>query len=84
MVRSRVNNERYDIVAKMEGDPPPVIPGTGADHMMLATRTLLVRRLSSAGSSRDPAESGSVTTRWSCSREASAVASVAPWSIARG
>jgi uncharacterized protein (TIGR03435 family) len=36
-----VGSERYDIVAKMEGDPPPVIPGSGADHMMLATRTLL-------------------------------------------
>jgi len=39
-----VNNERYDIVAKMEGDPPAVIPGTGADHMMLAVRTLLADR----------------------------------------
>jgi uncharacterized protein (TIGR03435 family) len=36
-----VNSERYDVVAKMEGDPPAVIPGTGADHMMLAMRTLL-------------------------------------------
>jgi bla regulator protein blaR1 len=39
-----LNNERFDIVAKMEGDPPAVIPGTGADHMMLATRTLLADR----------------------------------------
>jgi uncharacterized protein (TIGR03435 family) len=39
-----ISNERYDVVAKMEGDPPPVIPGTGADHMMLATRTLLADR----------------------------------------
>jgi uncharacterized protein (TIGR03435 family) len=39
-----INNERYDVVAKMEGDPPAVIPGTGADHMMLATRTLLADR----------------------------------------
>src|SRR5688572_2311167 len=39
-----INNERYDIVAKMDGDPPPVVPGTGADHMMLATRTLLADR----------------------------------------
>jgi len=39
-----ISNERYDIVAKMEGDPPAVIPGTGADHMMLATRTLLADR----------------------------------------
>jgi len=37
-------NDRFDIVAKMEGDPPPIIPGTGADHMMLATRTLLADR----------------------------------------
>ena len=36
-----IGSERYDIVAKMEGDPPAVIPGSGADHMMLATRTLL-------------------------------------------
>ena len=28
----------------MEGDPPPIIPGSGADHMMLATRTLLADR----------------------------------------
>ena len=40
-----ISNTRYDIVAKMEGDPPPVRPGTGADHMMLATRTLLAERL---------------------------------------
>jgi len=33
--------ERYDIVAKFAGDPPPIIPGSGADHMMLAMRTLL-------------------------------------------
>jgi uncharacterized protein (TIGR03435 family) len=39
-----IKNTRYDIVAKMEGDPPPVRPGTGADHMMLATRTLLTER----------------------------------------
>jgi uncharacterized protein (TIGR03435 family) len=39
-----IGNTRYDIVAKMEGDPPPVRPGTGADHMMLATRTLLAER----------------------------------------
>jgi uncharacterized protein (TIGR03435 family) len=40
-----ISNTRYDIVAKFEGDPPPVRPGTGADHMMLATRTLLTERL---------------------------------------
>jgi hypothetical protein len=39
-----LNGERFDIVAKMEGDPPAVVPGTGADHMMLATRTLLADR----------------------------------------
>ena len=39
-----ISNDRFDIVAKMEGDPPPVIPGSGADHMMLATRTLLADR----------------------------------------
>ena len=39
-----VGSERFDIVAKMEGDPPAVIPGTGADHMMLAVRTLLKDR----------------------------------------
>ncbi len=39
-----LDNERFDITAKMEGDPPPVIPGSGADHMMLATRTLLADR----------------------------------------
>ena len=37
-------SDRFDIVAKMEGDPPAVIPGTGADHMMLAMRTLLSDR----------------------------------------
>jgi len=37
-------NERYDIVAKVEGDPPPVAPGAGPDHMMLAMRTLLADR----------------------------------------
>lgn len=39
-----IGNARYDVVAKFEGDPPPVRPGTGADHMMLATRTLLADR----------------------------------------
>jgi uncharacterized protein (TIGR03435 family) len=41
---SWLSDARYDIVAKMDGDPPPVVPGTGADHMMLATRTLLADR----------------------------------------
>lgn len=37
-------NDRWDIVAKFPGDPPPVNPAAGADHMMLATRTLLADR----------------------------------------
>jgi len=40
-----ISNTRYDVTAKLEGDPQPVRPGTGADHMMLATRTLLAERL---------------------------------------
>jgi uncharacterized protein (TIGR03435 family) len=36
-------NERYDIVAKLEGDPAPVTP-PAPDHMMLAMRTLLADR----------------------------------------
>jgi uncharacterized protein (TIGR03435 family) len=36
-------NERYDIVAKLEGDPAPVTP-PAPDHMMLAMRTLLAER----------------------------------------
>jgi uncharacterized protein (TIGR03435 family) len=39
-----IGNTRYDIVAKFDGDPPPVRPGTGADHFMLAARTLLAER----------------------------------------
>jgi bla regulator protein blaR1 len=38
-------SERFDIVAKLEGDPPPVMPGSGPDHMMLAMRTLLAERV---------------------------------------
>jgi uncharacterized protein (TIGR03435 family) len=38
------NDEHYDIVAKIEGDPPPVPPGAGPDHMQLALRTLLADR----------------------------------------
>jgi len=37
-------NERFDIVAKLEGDPPPVTPGSGPDPLMLAMRTLLADR----------------------------------------
>ena len=39
-----INSERYDVVAKMEGDPPPIVPGSGADHMMLAMRSFLADR----------------------------------------
>jgi uncharacterized protein (TIGR03435 family) len=39
-----VAEDRFDIVAKLEGDPPPVMPGSGPDHMMLATRSLLADR----------------------------------------
>jgi uncharacterized protein (TIGR03435 family) len=41
---SWVGNERFDIVAKMEGDPPPMPPGAGVDPMMLAVRSLLAER----------------------------------------
>jgi uncharacterized protein (TIGR03435 family) len=41
---SWIRNENFDIVAKMEGDPPPVMPGTGPDPHMLAMRTLLADR----------------------------------------
>jgi uncharacterized protein (TIGR03435 family) len=37
-------NERFDIVAKIEGDPPPVPPGSGPDPHMVAMRTLLANR----------------------------------------
>jgi uncharacterized protein (TIGR03435 family) len=36
-------NERFDIVAKMEGDPPSIVTA-GPDPMRLATQTLLVDR----------------------------------------
>jgi uncharacterized protein (TIGR03435 family) len=39
-----IRNEMFDIVAKMEGDPPPVPPGQGPDPHMLAMRTLLADR----------------------------------------
>jgi uncharacterized protein (TIGR03435 family) len=39
-----IGDERFDIVAKMEGDPAPVVPGSGSDPMMLAMRTLLADR----------------------------------------
>jgi uncharacterized protein (TIGR03435 family) len=39
-----VSNERFDIIAKMEGDPPPMPPGAGVDPMMLAMRSMLAER----------------------------------------
>ena len=36
--------ERYDIVAKLEGDPQPIPPGAGPDHAQLAFRTLFAER----------------------------------------
>ena len=39
-----LGSDRFDIVAKMEGDPPPIVPGSGADHMMLAMRSFLADR----------------------------------------
>jgi uncharacterized protein (TIGR03435 family) len=38
-----IANERFDIVAKMEGDPPSIVT-SGPDPMRLATRTLLADR----------------------------------------
>ena len=38
---SWIRTENFDIVAKMEGDPPPVPPGQGPDPHMVAMRTLL-------------------------------------------
>lgn len=37
-------NERFDIVAKIEGDPPPMPPGSPSDPMILAVRALLADR----------------------------------------
>ena len=37
-------NDRWDIVAKFPGDPGPVNATAGADHMMLAMRTLMADR----------------------------------------
>jgi uncharacterized protein (TIGR03435 family) len=41
---SWVSDDRFDIVAKMEGDPPAVMAGSGPDQMQLALRTLLADR----------------------------------------
>jgi len=43
-----IRNETFDIVAKMEGDPPPVMPGSGPDPHMVAMRTLLAERFNLA------------------------------------
>jgi uncharacterized protein (TIGR03435 family) len=37
-------NDRFDIIGKMEGDSPPMPPGSGPDQMMLALRSLLAER----------------------------------------
>jgi uncharacterized protein (TIGR03435 family) len=39
-----VATARYDILARLEGDPPRAAPGTGPDHAPLALRTLLADR----------------------------------------
>jgi uncharacterized protein (TIGR03435 family) len=39
-----VSTERFDIVAKLEGDPPPMPPGTLSDPMLVALRSLLTER----------------------------------------
>jgi len=39
-----LRTETFDIVAKMEGDPPAVMPGQGPDPHMVAMRTLLADR----------------------------------------
>jgi uncharacterized protein (TIGR03435 family) len=39
-----LGSDSFDIVAKMEGDPPPMPPGSGPDHMMMAMRALLAER----------------------------------------
>jgi uncharacterized protein (TIGR03435 family) len=39
-----LQTDRFDIVAKIEGDPAPVAPGAGLDPMQLATQALLADR----------------------------------------
>ena len=41
---SWISSDAFDVVAKMEGDPAPVAPGTGTDPMQLALRDLLADR----------------------------------------
>src|SRR3954469_12090202 len=38
------STESYDVTAKAEGDPKPVLPGTGTDPMALMLRALLIDR----------------------------------------
>ena len=39
-----MDSARYDLVAKMDGNPAPVMPGAGIDPMQLALQTLLADR----------------------------------------
>jgi uncharacterized protein (TIGR03435 family) len=39
-----ISTDRFDIVAKIDGDPQPVAPGAGIDPMQLALQALLVDR----------------------------------------
>jgi bla regulator protein blaR1 len=39
-----ISGDRFDIVAKAAGDPPPVMPGSGPDQLMLMMRALLAER----------------------------------------
>jgi uncharacterized protein (TIGR03435 family) len=41
---SWIGNDRFDMVAKIEGNPPPTLPGVTPDALMLAMRTLLADR----------------------------------------
>jgi uncharacterized protein (TIGR03435 family) len=39
-----IADDRFDIVAKAAGDPPPVMPGSGPDQLMVMMRALLAER----------------------------------------
>jgi uncharacterized protein (TIGR03435 family) len=39
-----LSNERYDITAKLDGDPPPMPPGSPNDPMVLAVQAMLADR----------------------------------------
>jgi uncharacterized protein (TIGR03435 family) len=45
---SWIASDRFDIVAKAAGDPPPVAPGSGPDQLMFMLRTLLADRFKMA------------------------------------